>query len=138
MKRLFSLIILLMVLLDSTSQEIKNPSDTVFLHFRPESIKLDKNAKRLLDYLASSAVNDSSNAIKLLNSRGYHCEDCGKISIERMDRTLKYLISKGVRIDRLITSEWMGDDFNKIAIITGTLISLPPALPHPNLKGNNP
>ena len=69
MKRLFSLIILLMVLLDSTSQEIKNPSDTVFLHFRPESIKLDKNAKRLLDYLALSEVNDSSNVIKFVKSQ---------------------------------------------------------------------
>jgi hypothetical protein len=131
----FIVVILLNVCcISSLGQTTISPDNEVQLGtvwFNNKSIKLTKEAKSALDTFIKQIQHNPTMQVKAVSFNKDLCDKCSNRSWKRATAILKYLSKHGVSEDRLVFTNRLEGELNKVDIF---LTASTGDLPHPGVK----
>jgi len=138
--KMFSLIVAISLIagcIPSFAQNIISPKDDVqvgTVWFEGKSIKLTKEAKAALDTLIKQIQNNPTMQVKAVSYNKDLCDKCSKRSWKRTTAIFKYLSKRRVSENRLVSTNRLEGELNKVDIFLTASIS---DSPHPGIKKSN-
>ena len=120
--------------ISSFGQNIVSPNDDVQLGtiwFSGKSVKLTKETKATLDTFIKQIQNSPTMQVRAVSFNKDFCDKCGNRSWKRTTAILKYLSKHGVSDNRLIFTNRLEGELNKVDIFLTASIS---ESLHPGIK----
>jgi hypothetical protein len=135
--KIFCFIVAILVIVScipSFGQTVTSPNEDVQLGtvwFAGKSTKLTKEAKATLDTFIKQIQNSPDMQVKAVSFNKDLCDKCSNRSWKRTEKILKYLSKHGVSKNRLVSTNRLEGEFNKVDIFLTASIS---DSPHPGIK----
>lgn len=118
----------------SFGQDITSSKDNVHIGtvcFKDKSSKLTKEAKATLDTLIKQIQGKPAMQVKAVSSNKDFCDKCSSRSWKRVTAIMKYFTKHGVPKDRLVFTNLLEGESNKVEIFLAASVR---DSPHPNIK----
>ena len=130
-------ILLIVICIPSFGQGLASSKDDVQLGtvwFKGKSVKLAKEAKAALDTFIKQIQNNPTMQVMAVSFNKDFCDKCSKRSWKRTTAILKYLSKHGIPENRLVSTNRLEGELNKVDIFLTASIG---DSPHPGIKKRN-